>query len=190
MTTLRAVSRVLLASLFASLATTARAEDIFVTAKGQTQGDIVGWFNPFQVVLDGQDVRNRGYVEDLAWSVTSPRDAASGLPTGRRVHHPLTLRVRMSSATLALASALSQNENLSEVKVSWFVPTIQTGEVLFTRELVLANANVASFSTYTSKTEDGTRVTYVDVAFTYQRIGIHDPIHGVSYDDDWETQVP
>ncbi|MFO0745139.1 MAG: type VI secretion system tube protein Hcp [Myxococcota bacterium] len=187
MMTLRAASTALLAGLFAGLASPARADQIFVSVKGQLQGDLAGWWNPVDN-LDGVDLSQAGMVDDLAWSVTSPRDAASGLPTGRRLHHPLTLRMRMSTATLQLAMAIRNNENLSELRVRWFVPSAETGANVFTRELLLLNANVASYSTYTLN-QQGTLVTYVDVAFTYQKIGIHDVSGGVSYEDDWESPI-
>ncbi len=40
-------------------------------------------------------------VQDLSRSVVSPRDAASGLPTGKRMHKPATVNVELDSGAAA-----------------------------------------------------------------------------------------
>lgn len=165
----------------------ARADQVFIKATGQLQGAIGLWYNP-TVELGGVSLSGYGLVEDLAWSVVSPRDAASGLPTGKRQHRPLSVRVRMSAATSLLGMALTHNENLPNVTVTWFARDPQTGEYAQSRSMLLTNANVSSFSLYSVR-EQGEVVTYAEFMFTYQRVGIEDFGTGVSYLDDWEAPI-
>lgn len=165
----------------------ARAEMLFVKVEGQKQGLIRLWYNPF-TEIDGVSLTDYGWVDDFAWSVISPRDPASGLPTGKRMHRPVSLRLRRSDATLLLGMALTGNENLTSVRLKWFGLDPDDGSHTPIQDLWLMNANVASFSMYTIS-EQGQLVTYVDVTMTYQKIGIEDPVNGVSYLDDWETPV-
>src|SRR5678815_1860047 len=48
-------------------------------------------------------------------AVTSAREAASNLATGRRQHEPITIRKRIDKATPLLAKALVQNEVIEGV---------------------------------------------------------------------------
>lgn len=165
----------------------ARADFIFVSVAGQVTGDFVGWYNPYDTFGD-TDVSDYGWVDDLAWNVISPRDPASGLPTGKRMHRPLSLRLRSSAATVMFANAIAYNENLTSVKVIWLATDPDTGSREPRQQLYLVNANVASFSTYTLREQDEL-VTYVDVTMTYQKIGIEDYATGISFQDDWETPI-
>lgn len=165
----------------------ARAEMLFVKVEGQIQGLIKLWYNPF-AEIDGVSLTDYGWVDDFAWSVISPRDPASGLPTGKRVHKPVSLRLRRSAATLSLGMALTDNENLTSVRLKWFGIDPDDGSQMPTQELWLMNANISSFSMYTIS-EQGQLVTYVDVTLTYQKIGISDYLTGISYLDDWETPI-
>lgn len=183
--------RLLLSMVALGLLTTARdahAELVFVSVQGQVTSNFSDWFNPFEDV-EGVSVAGFGLVDDVAWNVVSPRDAASGLPTGRRLHKPVSLRLRRSAATLTLANSLTANETLTSVRVKWFERDASTGLYAPSQELVLTNASMASISMYTLR-EQGELVTYVDVTLTYQTIGIEDHATGVSYLDNWESTSP
>jgi type VI secretion system secreted protein Hcp len=185
------IHRLLLPVLVLGLLTTwresARADIVFVTVTGQVSGEIHNWYNPYDTVGD-TDVSDYGWVYDFAWNVISPRDAASGLPTGKRMHKPVSLRLRSSAATVLLANCLAHNENLTSVEVFWFATDPDTGAREPRQRLYLINANLASFSTYTVREQDEL-VTYVDVTMTYQKIGIEDYTVGAAFEDDWETPI-
>jgi type VI secretion system secreted protein Hcp len=106
-------------------------------------------------------------------SIVSPRDAASGLPTGKRMHKPLICTTRnVSKGILRLFKVLTQNENL---KSAVFTATGSDTSVL-----KLSNANVASIE---SRSDDSG--LYFDIAFTYQKIEWTK--EGVTFSDDWEA---
>jgi type VI secretion system secreted protein Hcp len=111
----------------------------------------------------------------LSHSIVSPRDAASGLPTGKRMHKPLVLTVRsVSKSLLKLYSILANNENLNSVVFSLSGSDYSV--------LTLSNASVASIDTLSDA--DG---LYFAIAFTYQKIRWEKD--GVVFTDDWEAPV-
>ena len=64
--------------------------------------------------IEGESVDkdHNGWIDILSVSgleKVSPRDAASGLPTGKRQHAPFKIRKRVDKATPLLAKALTNN---------------------------------------------------------------------------------
>ncbi len=83
------------------------ALNAYLTLKGETQGDIKG------------SVTQAGREDTIAiiafdQEIKSPRDAASGLPTGKRQHGPLTITKEVDKSTPLIYSAMVNNENISE----------------------------------------------------------------------------
>jgi type VI secretion system secreted protein Hcp len=122
--------------------------------------------------------------------VISPRDAASGLPTGKRLHKPFEVTVAVDIATPLLYTALVNNENITKWELKFNKPEAQgTEQNYFT--INLENANIASIQLrmLNNKNPELTRFeTCVDVAFTYQKITwtINQPKTVVGMDD-WEA---
>src|SRR5687767_9464430 len=106
--TLLLLSFVFLAATGASLQA---AETVFLSIR-----DIRG-----EVIQKGRE----GMMEVYGFSheIISPRDAASGLPTGKRQHTPFRVVIRQSQATPLLLQAQSRNEVIPEVKVLFFRPS-------------------------------------------------------------------
>src|SRR5580698_3090421 len=107
------VFRVLLAAVlfqFIALASSAQVT-ILAYIKGQKLGEIKG------------DVPAKapgaGTIECFGYSdeIISPRDPASGLPTGKRMHKPITITTHFDSSTPLLLEAMYTNENLTSVKL-------------------------------------------------------------------------
>lgn len=165
----------------------ARAESVFVYAEVEQIGVVTSWHNPLPE-LGEVSLADHGVVEHLSWSVTAPRDAASGLPTGKRAHRPVLVGVRMSAATLHLGTALSGNLSLPVVKLLFFSEDPLTGVQALRRTMTLTNASVSALSVYTIRADDGV-VTYADVSFVYAHVGIEDHDALVSYEDASEAPV-
>lgn len=141
-------------------------EPIFMQVKGQKSGVIIGDKDP-QI----QCVK-------LTHAVVSPRDAASGLPTGKRQHKPITCMVKgFSKPLVKLFGVLTKNENLPELKFSF-------GGARPTGRIDILNANVAAIETMTDATG-----TYYAISFTYQKITWTDPRTNTVVMDDWEAPV-
>lgn len=126
-----------------------------------------------------------GWIDVLSFSheVVSPRDAASGLPTGKRQHKPFTFTKRIDKASVQLFLALTRNENLTKVEFD-LVP--RAGGAPYAK-VELINANVAS-----RQTADAGKTTHHEletVSFTYQKIIWTFVDGGITAEDDWETPV-
>jgi type VI secretion system secreted protein Hcp len=133
------------------------------TATGQKQGAITGDGPGGVMILIG-----------LSHAIVSPRDAASGLPTGKRQHKPITITKQLDKSSPKLLNALVQNENLTAVTF-----TLTRGGTAYAT-VKLTNANVAS------REQKG---EYEEIAFTYQKITWTWIDGGITAEDDWEAPV-
>jgi len=86
---------------------------IYLTLKGQKQGNIAGG-----VTQKGRE--GTIAVQYLQSKIVSPRDAASGLPTGKRQHEPLVFRKAIDKSTPKLLSAMVNNENLTNATFKFY----------------------------------------------------------------------
>lgn len=106
----------------------------------------------------------------LSHEIVSPRDAASGLPTGKRMHKPFVITKQLDKSTPLLLEALVNNENLTSVLIG----LLRNGQQVAT--IKLTNASISS---------------YVDAgdtehwSFTYQKIEWTWVDGGISASDDW-----
>jgi type VI secretion system secreted protein Hcp len=128
---------VLLCSLLTlTSASTALAETVFMTARGSRQGDIQGG-----VTQRGREgsMQCTGFTSAIA----SPRDAASGLATGRRQIEPIRCTKRIDRASPQLLSALLTNEVLTNVTFR-FLQRAPNGAETVAYTVALTNASVAS----------------------------------------------
>lgn len=141
-------------------------EPISMVATGQKSGVIIADRDPQVLCVT------------FAHSIVSPRDAATGLPTGKRMHKPVTCMVKgFRKPLVKLFGALKQNENLTAVKFSF-------GGAKATGRIDLLNADVAAIETMTDPTG-----TYYAISFTYQKITWTDPRTNTVVTDGWEAPV-
>ena len=149
---------------------------ILMRITGAGQGEISG----------GSTQRgHEGWIEvvGLAHEIVSPRDAASGLPTGKRQHKPFVITKEIDKSTPLLFSALAHNENLTRILLEFFQTDPTTGkEVAYTIEL--RNASIAGI-----QTEDEAHEIREHVSFVYQKIIWTWVDGGITSEDDWETPV-
>ncbi len=149
------------------------ADMIHVTITGQVQGAIRGSCRV-------RDLEGTIVAERISHSVISPRDIASGLPTGQRQHKPLTITKRIDRSTPLLYRVLATNENLPNVTLRFYRKS-KTGQQQQYYTIQLINANIAGI-------QEGWR-DYEEVSFTYQRIVWTWEDGGISTEDDWEAPV-
>ncbi len=149
------------------------ADMIHMSLSGETQGDIYGsCTKPGKV---GTTV-----VSAYSHELISPRDAATGLPTGKRQHTPVIITMRIDKCTPQIYYALVNNENLPDVRFQfWRRLTSTTEEQYFTVELL--NASVADIKI-------GPR-DQMEVSFCYQKIIWTWMDGGISAEDDWEAPI-
>jgi type VI secretion system secreted protein Hcp len=165
------------------------ALNAYLKLKGQKQGDIKG-----SVTQKGRE--DSIMVIAVSHSIISPRDPASGLPTGKRMHKPIVITKELDKATPLLYNALCNNENISSWKLQFWTPQIKAATGVgnevqhFTIELL--NANIASidFRMANNKHPDLMKFAeYEEIAFTYQKITWTWQDGGITAQDDWETPL-
>ncbi|MEX0645047.1 MAG: type VI secretion system tube protein TssD [Parvularculaceae bacterium] len=170
----------LIAALFAFAAAPAAASDAaYLKVQGSTTGKIEGG-----VTQKGHE----GEIKVLAFTheIVSPRDAASGLPTGKRQHKPFTITKPIDKSSPLLMSALDNNETLPDVRLQLFsASTSARGAVggpggsgiqqnTYTIELI--NAHIASISLDSSVPGEDREI----VEFVYQSVVYTFPNGGIS----------
>ena len=78
-------------------------------------------------------------VSAVSHEIVSPRDAASGLPTGKRQHKPISITMEWGASTPLFLNALVNNENLTSVLIG----LLRNGNQVAT--IKLTNANVSDY---------------------------------------------
>jgi type VI secretion system secreted protein Hcp len=133
-------------------------------------------------------------------AVTSPRDAASGLASGKRQHEPFECTLLLDSSVVNFYQAICTNEVLKTVTIQYYQTTASTlniqgtagagGESKPWMTYTLENAVVADiqfFQPY-SRAQDP-EVKHMDqhfiVKFTYQKITLTVTEGGKTFVDDW-----
>jgi type VI secretion system secreted protein Hcp len=160
------------------------ALNAYLNLKGQKTGDIKG-----SVTQKGRE--GKIMVIAVSHEIVSPRDPASGLPTGKRMHKPMVITKELDKSTPLLYNVLINNENITEWQLQFWQPSA-TGAEKQHYTVKLWNANVASiaFRMLNNKNPELTRYAeYEEVAFTYQKIEWTWKDGGITADDNWETPV-
>jgi type VI secretion system secreted protein Hcp len=155
----------------------------YAMLKGQKQGAIKG-------AVTQQGRQGAIGVIAVSHSIVSPRDPASGLPTGKRMHKPWVFKKEIDQSSPMILQALVTNENLTQAKFDFWETNKAGVEVNYYR-VELTNASVASYEVRQDDIRDPDltkRAVWEDVALTYQKITwtILSPTTIVA-EDDWEA---
>ncbi|MEP6747883.1 MAG: type VI secretion system tube protein TssD, partial [Bacteroidota bacterium] len=104
--------------------------------------------------------------------ILSPRDAISGLPTGKRIHRPFTITKELDKSTPLLYQAMVTNENITQWKLQFYALDIN-GIQKQDYTVILTNANIADirFTMPNNRLPDLMKLKeYEEIEFTYQKI--------------------
>lgn len=163
------------------------ALNAYLTLTGQKQAKIKG-----SVTQKGRE--DSIMVIAVSHSITSPRDSASGLPTGKRQHGQFTITKELDKSSPLLYSALVTNENITQWELKFYTPQVRAtsgvGSEVNHYTIKLTNANIASINFTMPNTKDPNLTKfaeYEEVAFTYERIVWTWSDGGVEAEDDWQT---
>ncbi len=161
------------------------ALNAYLKLKGQKSGDIKG-----SVTQKGRE----GKIMVIACDheIISPRDAASGLPTGKRMHKPIVITKELDKASPLLYNILCHNENIPEWELQFWTPQLSAATGVGAEKqhytIKLTNANIASihFRMLNNKNPELMRYTeFEEVTFTYQKIEWTWTDGGITAGDDW-----
>lgn len=163
------------------------ALNAYLKLKGQKQGEIQG-----SVTQKGRE--KSIMVIAVSHEIVSPRDPASGLPTGKRMHKPFVITKELDKASPLLYNALVNNENINEWTLRHFTPQVKAQQGVGTEvnhyTVRLFNANIASINFRMANNRNPELMKYSEyeeIAFTYQKINWTWEEGGISGEDDWET---
>ena len=119
--------------------------------------------------------------------ITTPVDAASGLPTEKRQHKPLIVVKRIDKSTPLLQKALVNNEQLDEMTLSFFRIDPGTGGFQQYYTITLSEARVVSVKAISQDLSNNsdTYPTMEEVSFVYQKITWTYEPDGVEHADSW-----
>jgi len=127
----------------------------------------------------------------VSHDIDSPRDAASGLATGKRRHGPFVITKELDKSSPLLYSVLVNNENIKSWKLQFWRPSPTGAEVQnYTIELVNATIASVKFRMANNKNPELMKYAeYEEVSFTYQKIIWTWNDGGITAEDDWEAPV-
>jgi type VI secretion system secreted protein Hcp len=163
------------------------ALNAFLKLKGQKQGDIKG-----SVTQKGRE--GKIMVIAVSHEIVSPRDTASGLPTGKRQHKPFVITKELDKSTPLLFNALINNENIISWELQFFTPKKNgpgAGAEVNHYTVKLTNASIADIKSImlnNKNPELAHFAEYEEVAFTYQKIEWTWVDGGITAMDDWNLQ--
>jgi type VI secretion system secreted protein Hcp len=165
------------------------ALNAYLKIKGQKSGDVKG-----SVTQKGRE-DSIGVIA-VSHEIVSPRDPASGLPTGKRMHKPFVITKELDKSSPILYNILVNNENVTEFTLKFWTPQLRAasgmGAEVQHYTVKLTNANIAniSFRMLNNKNPELMKFAeYEEVSFTYQKIEWTWNDGGIVAQDDWEAPV-
>jgi len=165
------------------------ALNAYLKLVGQKSGEIEG-----SVTQKGRE----GKIMVIAAShdIATPFDAASGMPTGRRMHKPFVITKELDRASVALHQLQTDNENLREWELQFWTPQLRaasgTGAEVQYFTITLANAVVSEINMQmpNNKHPDLMKLdTFEEVAFNYETIQWTWTDGGLTASDNWGERI-
>ncbi len=153
---------------------------------------IVGPDGPLQgeVMQKGREGSHR--LQAFSHEVVSPRDPATGLPTGKRQHTPFRVVKLINKSSPSLLDAMTKNATLPNVEISIWSPSgVGTEEKVLTYKLV--DASVASLRPWMPNKNDPSTTSYPpaeELSFTYKSIVVTFQNGGIVATDEWSAALP
>jgi type VI secretion system secreted protein Hcp len=157
----------------------------YLKLKGQQQGDIKG-----SVTQKGREGKIAVIAAEHALS--SPRDIATGLPTGKRLHKPYTITKELDAASPRLYALLAGNEAVTDWELQFWTPQIKAGTGVGTEvqhyTVRLTDARLVDIRFHMLNVRDPELMKYVEceeLSFTYSKISWTWTAGGISAEDSW-----
>lgn len=165
------------------------ALNAYLTLEGQKSGQVKG-----SVTQKGRE--NKIMVIATNHEIVSPRDTASGLPTGKRMHKPFVITKELDKSSPILFNILVNNENIKKWELQFWTSQLAAskgaGAEVQHYKVELENANISSIRSVMPNNKNPDLVNfreYEEVSFTYQKIIWTWNDGGITAQDDWESPV-
>ncbi|GHU17264.1 hypothetical protein FACS189475_00830 [Betaproteobacteria bacterium] len=154
----------------------------YLTVKGKTQGDIKGDSK------QGGDKKDKILVYSIDHSVEIPKDTHTGLPTGQRIHHPLSIVKHKDGATPKLFKASCTGEQSDVTLDQYRIKEDGTEEKYFTIKLEKAIiVNVREYTPITFLPDNKPYHDMEEISFTYSKITWTYNDGNIEFVDDWNA---
>jgi type VI secretion system secreted protein Hcp len=156
----------------------------YLTLEGNSQGKIEG-----DCSQKGREKTILIYAVDH--EVEIPRDKQTGLPTGQRLHHPLTITKHTDPASPLLYQACASGEQMKKWQLDYYHINEKGQEELY-YQITLENAIVVNMRHYKPNViEEGNKpyADMEDVAFTYESITWEHKVANKQAVDKWKEPV-
>ena len=152
----------------------------YMAVNGKNQGDIKG------DCTQSGDKKDKILIYAVDHQVEIPKDTHTGLPTGQRIHHPLTVTKHKDQSSPKLFQLCTKGEQ-STVTIDFYrIKDDGTEEKYYT--IKLEQAIVVNMREYTPVTFLPDNKPYhdmEDVSFTYSKITWTYNDGNIEYADDW-----
>jgi type VI secretion system secreted protein Hcp len=158
------------------------ALNAYMRLTGDIQGEING-----SVTQAGRE--DSIMVIAFSHEVESPRNASSGLATGKRQHKPLIITKEIDKSTPLLINALTTNENLSEVILQFWQPS-RSGREFQYYTIELTNARIVDIHQEMLNNKYPENMQHSErehISFVYQKITWTYEDGGITSTDNWGT---
>lgn len=160
------------------------ASNSYLNLAGQKQGPVKGG-----VTQKGRE----GNILVMAFhhEITSPTDAASGLPAGKRMHKPFVITKEIDRSSPLLYSAMVNNENINTWELSCFGAKPNGAEIK-TYNITLNNARIINITStmLNNKISENARMPLMEeISFAYQKITWTWADGAIQSSDDWESPI-
>jgi type VI secretion system secreted protein Hcp len=140
--------------------------------------------NSGQAQHKGPSQGHRVEVESFNQSIVSPRDASTGMSTGKRQHTGIKITKDVDSLSPILQRAASTNEVLKEVAFEF--TRFNAGKEQVYRTIKLVNATVSSIQK--RKTAGKTTREIEEVSFVCEKIEQTNNTGNKTYNDSWTSK--
>jgi type VI secretion system secreted protein Hcp len=157
---------------------------VYMTATGETQGEIKGGVNQA-----GRE--DSMAITEFGHGVGAPVDSASGLPSGKRQHRPIRVTKEIDKATPILLNVLTNNETLTSVTFRFFRPSSSGAEQqYYTVELVnahIVNINQSNQTRLPPNWDDVPAPALETLTLVYEKIIWTWEDGGIIAEDNWQS---
>lgn len=171
--------------LLSVLCSSALMAQITVSFEGTKQGKFKG-----ETMRKGMEGRSEltGYVSDL----NSPRDLASGLPTGKRSYQPIVLLKLAGAASPQLLQACATNEVIKRVVIDFYRRDPNGMDINY-YTITLENVSISGFKQFVGPLDNerfnpDDRNLYDEIRLVFQKITVEEKTGMTSAVDDWNAR--
>jgi type VI secretion system secreted protein Hcp len=150
---------------------------LYLTVVGRKQGTFKGDGLTSRLHLDQM------LASAFDYGLTSPRDPATGLATGKRQHKPVVITKEWGPSMPQFLQAAATNEQLTKVTME-FWDTDRTGVQRLHFVVTLTNASISEIKQHLASD-----LLTEDLSFTFQKITVEDKIGKTTFTDNWSATV-